>query len=56
LPPIALGPRFDPVDLADMHLPTGVVTWGRVVRLLIEEFGVAPLRTDWDAVLAALDR
>jgi hypothetical protein len=34
-----------------MHFPTGHVSLGSVARLLIEEFGVAPLRPNWQAVL-----
>lgn len=37
--------------LARMHIPTGFVTFSDVVRLLIEEFGVEPLRHDWQIVL-----
>lgn len=53
LPTIDLGPRFAPVALAEAHLPTGPVRLADVVRLLIDELGVAPRRTDWGAVLAA---
>lgn len=34
------------------HVPTGRVSLESVIRLLITEFGVIPLRTDWDATLA----
>jgi hypothetical protein len=49
--PIELGRSQAPLPLADMHLATGVVPLAHVVRMLIEEFGVEPLRDDWDAVL-----
>jgi len=49
--PIELGRNQAPLPLADMHLATGVVPLAHVVRMLIEEFGVEPLRDDWDAVL-----
>lgn len=49
--PIALGRGQEPVALAEMHIPTGPVRFAQVVRLLIAEFGVAPRRKDWDAVL-----
>jgi hypothetical protein len=49
--PIELGRNQTPLSLADMHLATGVVPLAHVVRMLIEEFGVAPLRDDWDAAL-----
>lgn len=39
------------ISFADMHIPTGPVLIENVVRLLIEEFGVVPLRPDWDEVL-----
>ncbi len=53
LPPLDIGPRDAPIALGEMHLPTGgLVTLTDVVRLLITEFGVAPRRADWAAVLA----
>lgn len=39
-------------DLDKLHLPTGSVSLAMVVRMVIEEFGVAPLRQDWPQVLA----
>jgi hypothetical protein len=39
------------IPLAEMHIPTGPVLFENVVRLLIEEFGVIPLRPDWDEIL-----
>lgn len=50
-PTIDLGSRFDPVVLAEMHLPTGRIRLVDVVRLLIGEFDVAPRRADWEMVL-----
>jgi hypothetical protein len=49
--PIELGRNQTPLPLADMHLATGVVPLAHLVRMLIEEFDVEPLRDDWDAVL-----
>ena len=39
-------------DLSNLHLPTGVVSPVDVIRCLITEFGVEPLRLDWQDVLA----
>lgn len=39
------------IDLDKRHLPTGHVTMAAVVRSLITEFGVEPLRADWARVL-----
>jgi hypothetical protein len=39
-------------DLSKLHLPTGPVTPAEVVRCLMAEFGVEPLRADWQSVLA----
>lgn len=39
------------ISFSDMHIQTGPVLFENVVRLLIEEFGVVPLRPDWDEVL-----
>ena len=55
LPPIDLGPDVAPAALGDMHLPTGHVTFSAFARLLIEEFGIAPLRADWDSTVRASD-
>jgi hypothetical protein len=40
-------------DLALAHLPTRRIALEDVIRLAIEQFGVAPLRSDWDATLRA---
>ena len=53
LSPLDLGPRQEPAALGEMHLPTGFVTLADVVRLLITEFGIAPRRADWEAILDA---
>ncbi len=39
--------------LTRAHIPTGEVTLRDVVRLLVEELGVRPRRTDWRQVLAS---
>ena len=52
LPTIDLGPRFPPVAMRGMHIPTGSIEIEDVVELLIREFDIAPLREDWRAVLA----
>jgi hypothetical protein len=55
----AIGPMPLPhggvVALDQMHLPTGIVPLGDVVRLLLVEFGVTPRRKDWEAVLDRLE-
>ena len=38
--------------LAKAHLPTGRIAVEQFLRLLIAEFDVTPLRSDWDQVLA----
>lgn len=40
-----------PPELTGAHFPTGPVTLAEVVRLLLSDFGVRPLRPDWPAVL-----
>lgn len=55
LSPIERGVARRPVALGDMHLPTGFITLADIVRLLIDEFGVQPLRDDWREVIAAGD-
>lgn len=43
-------------DLDKRHLVTGQVSPAMVVRMLIEEFGIAPLRPDWEPVLNQADQ
>lgn len=50
--PIELAPNEALIPLAEMHLPTGLVTLADVVWLLIIEFGMEPRRADWANVLA----
>ena len=38
-------------EVRDAHLPTGVISIGVFLRLLIEELSVEPTRPDWGAVL-----
>ena len=38
-------------DIREAHLPTGDVSLSAVIRVLIEEMGVRPLRSDWDSIL-----
>ena len=46
-------PNWQPalISFSDMHIPTGPILLENVVRLLIDEFGVVPLRPDWDEIL-----
>ena len=44
-----------PRDLHKAHIPTGVISLAAVIRLAIAEFGVAPLRSDWDRVLRRVE-
>ena len=53
LPPLDPGPATEPAALGEIRLPTGFVTLADVVWLLITEFGIAPRRADWEAILAA---
>ncbi len=51
LPTLDLGPGSRSVALGDLHIPTGPITLTDIVRLLIVEFGVAPRRPAWAAIL-----
>ena len=42
-----------PVSLRKMHLPTGQIRLEDVLRLVISDFDVTPLREDWETVLAS---
>jgi hypothetical protein len=62
-PHLHLSPKIGPIDvasrgqspgqvrLAGMHILTGRVLVEQVVRLLITEFGVAPLTNAWEDIL-----
>ncbi|HKG25955.1 MAG TPA: hypothetical protein VKB09_09925, partial [Thermomicrobiales bacterium] len=43
------------IDFDNRHVATGVVTLPAIVRMLIEEFDVAPRRGDWREVLERSD-
>ena len=38
-------------EVRKAHFPTGRIALEEVLRLVIQEFGVRPLREDWDAIL-----
>lgn len=47
-------PRADArTHLGSLHLPTGPISLADVVRMLITEFRVDPIRSDWERVLQA---
>lgn len=48
-------PSGDRLALAEAHLPTGMVSFAGVVRLLIDDLGVVPRRSDWRAILDETD-
>ena len=41
---------FDPL-VSKTHLPTGYVTFAEIIRVLIRDLSVQPIRSDWEAVL-----
>lgn len=43
--------RTTPIELTKAHLPTGRVTLVAILRLLISDLEVRPLRPDWREVL-----
>lgn len=45
------GELFEPLYKA--HVPTGPVSLAEVVLMLVRDFGVEPLRADWETVLEA---
>ena len=52
-PHLHIGGSVRNVDLSKRHLPTGHVTLQDVLRFAVVDLGVAPLRDDWQAVLAS---
>src|SRR5215207_57963 len=54
--PLDVGRGQQPLPLSDLHIATGYVHLRELVRCLIEEFDVQPLREHWRDVLAADER
>ncbi|MDP9471178.1 MAG: hypothetical protein M3Q71_11005 [Chloroflexota bacterium] len=48
---VHLGEMVEPLPVDKMHIPTGRVLVEDVIRSIIEEMGVEPLRSDWDTIL-----
>ena len=46
------GAEVGRAEVRDAHLPTGEVSLNAFLRVLIEEMGVRPRRSDWESVLA----
>lgn len=55
-PHLHVGGQTAPVGLIQAHLPTGRISLVDVVRMTISEFGVTPLRADWQSVLDRAER
>lgn len=58
-PPFGVVPRphlhAPRADLDHVHVPTGRVSIESVLRMLLADLGVVPLRLDWDQVLDAAE-
>ena len=46
------GAEVGRAEVRDAHLPTGAVSLNAFLRVLIEEMGVRPRRSDWDVALS----
>ena len=46
----------EPLAMGKAHIPTGRISLEAVIRLLIEELGVQPIRQDWERVLSRTER
>ena len=46
------GAEVGRAEVRDAHLPTGDVSLNAILRVLIEEMGVRPRRSDWESILA----
>ena len=46
------GAQVGRTEVRDAHLPTGDVSMEAILRVLIEEMGVRPLRPDWESILS----
>jgi hypothetical protein len=56
LAPLELGHGEAPLIMSDLHFPTNHVYLRDVVRFLIEELGVQPIREEWHDILLADER
>jgi len=56
LPHAHFGSLNDPLPMGKVHIPTGRTSLEAVVRLLIEELGVQPVRRDWRRMLDRTER
>ena len=45
------GAQVGRAEVRDAHLPTGDVSLEAILRVLIEEMGVRPQRSDWESIL-----
>ena len=45
------GAQVGRTEVRDAHLPTGDVSLEAILRVLIEEMGVRPQRSDWESIL-----
>jgi len=50
---VQLGTTDDQLLLSDLHIAAGFISFRGIVRMLIEEFSVQPLRDDWRDILAS---
>jgi hypothetical protein len=48
---ISAGSGVQRLDIRQAHFPTGRITIGQILRLVVTEFNVRPLRDDWELVL-----
>ena len=46
------GAQVGRTEVRDAHLPTEDVSMEAILRVLIEEMGVRPLRPDWESILS----
>lgn len=55
-PHVHVNAQIGAVSLYRRHLPTGFVTLPSIVRAMIEEFGVRPMKEHWRTDLEVLER
>ena len=46
------GAQVGRTEVRGAHMPTGDVSLNAILRVLIEEMDVQPLRSDWESILA----
>jgi len=51
-PHLHIGPGVATVEFKKKHLPTARIALEQVLRLVVNDFGITPIRAEWSQILA----